>query len=178
MASIFGFSLKKIKTFRGHDGQGLNADIYYKGTLVAYYTDLADGGEPDIDFISAAAEPLKEQMKNSAAKFGEKFAPRYWVISEWTFDTKLSMIVDELMNLINLEKAYKSAVKKNNGKEVMFILPVFAIDNPKNITGTRYYPCNNTSEADKSRILKQLDKEYPDAIGYDIYKSLKCFDIN
>jgi len=178
MASIFGFSLKKIKTFRGHDGQGLNADIYYNGTLVAYYTDLADGGEPDVDFISAAAAPLKEQMKNGAAEFGKKFAPRYWDISKWDLKTKLSMIVDELMNLINLEKAYKSAVKKNNGKEVMFILPVFAIDNPENITGTRYYPCNNTSESDKNRILEQLDKEYPDAISYDIYKSLKCFDIN
>jgi hypothetical protein len=178
MANIFGFSLKKIKTFRGHDGNGLNADIYYNGKFVAYFTDLADGGDPDIDFIPES-KSLKSQMKNNAAELGKKYAARYRNdMLEWDLDRIVAIIVEDICNLINLEKAYKSAMKKNNGREVMFVIPVFAIDNFKNRTGSTYYPCNSTSEMDRDGIIKQLQRDYPDAIEYDIFKSLKCFDIN
>ena len=146
MASIFGFSLKKIKTFRGHDGDGLNADIYYEGKLVAYFVDLADGGEPDIDFLPAA-KPLIPQMENNVKKFGVKYSERYWKdMPEWGFERILAIIVEDILNLIDLEKAYKSAMKKNGGKEVMFVMPVFAADNFKNRTGSRYYLHSNTND--------------------------------
>ena len=145
---------------------------------MAYYTDTADGGEPDIHF-TPAAKPLETQMEASAVQFGKKYAERYWAdMLDGDFEKLLATIVEDIYNLNSLEKSYKSAMKKNGGKEVMFILPVFAIDNYKNRTGSVYYPCDSTSDEDKNGIIKQMQKKYPDSIGYDIYKSLKCFNIN
>ena len=50
MASIFGFEIKGLKTFRGRDGEGSQGSIYYNGKKVGWYNNSADGGASDIDF--------------------------------------------------------------------------------------------------------------------------------
>jgi hypothetical protein len=178
MAKIFGYSLKKVKTFRGHDGTGLNADVYYQNKHIAYFTDAADGGEPDIDFTPAAKD-LEAEMEKSAKEYAEKYTARYWNdMPEWGFERLLPMIVDDIVNLNNFEKLYKTAMKKNNGKEVMFIKPVFAVNNYKDESKGTYYQNNNPCDANREGTLKQMYKDYPAAIGYDIYISLDCFNID
>jgi hypothetical protein len=44
-------TVKKLQTFRGHDGVGVNADIYVDGVLIGYFHDGAYGGEPEFDSI-------------------------------------------------------------------------------------------------------------------------------
>ena len=39
MATIYGFSLKGIKTFKGREGEGCQGDIYYDGKKVGWYSD-------------------------------------------------------------------------------------------------------------------------------------------
>jgi hypothetical protein len=45
-------TVKNIKTFRGHDGQGYNCDVYADGVKAAYVTELAYGGELQIDYVN------------------------------------------------------------------------------------------------------------------------------
>ena len=37
MASIYGFTIKNIKTFRGREWDGRQGDIYYNGKKVGWY---------------------------------------------------------------------------------------------------------------------------------------------
>ena len=39
-----GLEVKKVSTFEGHDGQGYNCDLYYKGKRVAHAHEAAYGG--------------------------------------------------------------------------------------------------------------------------------------
>ena len=52
MATIYGFSLKGIKTFKGREGEGCQGDIYYDGKKVGWYSDNADGGMADIEGVA------------------------------------------------------------------------------------------------------------------------------
>lgn len=42
---------KKVKTFQGMEGEGLNADIYINGVKCLFMRDSGDGGEVDFDII-------------------------------------------------------------------------------------------------------------------------------
>ncbi len=45
------YTVNGVKTFRGHDGQGYNASLLRDGKKVAFITNLADGGEIQIDWL-------------------------------------------------------------------------------------------------------------------------------
>lgn len=47
-----GYTLEKIKTFNGREGQGINATICKDGSAIAYVMDDASGGEMDVDFTN------------------------------------------------------------------------------------------------------------------------------
>lgn len=51
MASAARLVVKNIKTFRGHDGVGLNATLYFDGKKVCEVLDDAHGGEWDFHWI-------------------------------------------------------------------------------------------------------------------------------
>ena len=51
MASIYGFTIKNIKTFRGREWDGRQGDIYYNGKKVGWYNNDGNGGCADIDFF-------------------------------------------------------------------------------------------------------------------------------
>lgn len=42
-------TLKKVKMFRGHDGIGLDCDLYVDGAKVAHVFDSANGGEIEVE---------------------------------------------------------------------------------------------------------------------------------
>lgn len=45
------FSLRKVKSFQGMDGEGFNADVMLKNVMVAFAADSGDGGEMRIDWV-------------------------------------------------------------------------------------------------------------------------------
>ena len=66
MASIYGFTLKKRKTFHGLDWQGNQGDLYYNGKKVAWYNDSGNGGSCDIVYSdNSYASILEETIKRS-----------------------------------------------------------------------------------------------------------------
>jgi hypothetical protein len=48
---------KKVKTFTGMEGQGLNADIYINGVKCFFMRDAGDGGQTDFDKLSYRDKP-------------------------------------------------------------------------------------------------------------------------
>ena len=58
MASIYGFTLKKRKTFHGLDWQGNQGDLYYNGKKVAWYNDSGNGGSCDIVYYETSYAPI------------------------------------------------------------------------------------------------------------------------
>lgn len=67
MASIFEFTLKGVRTFRGRDWDGVQGSIYYKGKKVGWYNDSGDGGAADIDFEGTIEERRKmDELLNKA----------------------------------------------------------------------------------------------------------------
>lgn len=75
MASIFGFTLKGIRTFRGRDWDGVQGSIYYKGKKVGWYNDSGDGGAADIDFDGTIEERRKmdELLKAAAVEYYKRW---------------------------------------------------------------------------------------------------------
>ena len=56
------FSVKKLVTFNGHEGQGANADIYWKKSKMATFIDEGNGGEPYVYFVF-------DEIKNATDKW-------------------------------------------------------------------------------------------------------------
>lgn len=50
MANLFGFEIRKFKSFRGMEGSGFNLDLHYQGKLFARIDDDGNGGEYRYDF--------------------------------------------------------------------------------------------------------------------------------
>jgi len=51
MAKAEEYTVKNIKTFVGHDGQGFNLSLYHNGEKVAFVIDLAYGGDFDYQWV-------------------------------------------------------------------------------------------------------------------------------
>ena len=62
MASIYGFTLKKRKTFQGIDWEGNQGNLYYNGKTVAWYNDSGNGGSGDIVYYDNSYAPILEEM--------------------------------------------------------------------------------------------------------------------
>jgi len=45
------FSVKGVKTFRGMEGYGINANLYYENKKIAFLLDSGNGGCMDIDWV-------------------------------------------------------------------------------------------------------------------------------
>jgi len=56
------YSLRKIKTFTGREGYGLNADIYRDDKKIGFVYDDANGGQPNIDIRDAGERQLFVQF--------------------------------------------------------------------------------------------------------------------
>jgi len=58
------YSVKNVKSFRGHDGYGFNANLYRGNKKVAFLLDEAHGGEVDIDWLA----PIPKNENEYASK--------------------------------------------------------------------------------------------------------------
>ena len=98
------YSIKNVKTFRGMEGQGFNADLYKDGKKIAFVMDSAQGGCLDFEWI----DRKEEKIINDYAKTLPKSK---------TFGIEIEMdadiIIDNLVNDYLLDKEYKRKCKNN-----------------------------------------------------------------
>ena len=116
-------TLKKIKTFIGHEGYGLNAELFLDGVKVAFILDDANGGDVDYQFTDKASEdrvwafvkstPDDEYTKGMRTQ-------EYWMKYPKAIEThKLDTLINEFVDNFQQEKRL-NRLRKNN---VVFTTP-------------------------------------------------------
>ena len=110
MASIFGFEIKGLKTFRGRDGEGSQGNIYYNGKKVGWYNNSADGGASDIDFDGDKEQYSKmmKLLKEATRKYYERY-PLTGQFADLTPNEEIFM--EDLVNFTLDEKEFRKYQK-------------------------------------------------------------------
>lgn len=110
MATIYGFSLKGIKTFKGREGEGCQGDIYYDGKKVGWYSDNADGGMADIDFYGEIEQ--RKRMSDLLKAATVKYYAQYPLTGEFaSLEPNEEMFMSELVGFTEHEKEFKKYQK-------------------------------------------------------------------
>lgn len=118
MATINGFGLKNIKSFKGYHGQPLEmADITYNGKVVGFYKDHDDGGMP---IIRLEDKKLMDYLIETNNKWFQKYPHGlipYRISSPLieTYKNNPEGIMYELFELLDIEKEAKREMKKHPG---------------------------------------------------------------
>lgn len=99
--------LKKVKTFRGREGYGLNAEVYLNGHKVCFFMDAADGGEPRYEIID---EVRFDAFKKYAANLPKRLVTT--VGEPWHLEVKIDQLIDDVYNTMQKEKAFAKMKKK------------------------------------------------------------------
>ena len=102
MASINGIEIKKLKTFRDHEGIPIaQGEIYYKGKNLGFWSQDAWGGCDNYGFDKSVLNQEVEKYKMSNL-CEEQFREL----------TDLDILLYDLLTIIESEKSYKRGVKK------------------------------------------------------------------
>lgn len=181
MASIKGFQLKNVKRTLGREGYGCMATMYLNGKKIGTYEDYGDGACEDVTYVSKEAEEammkviidfakgydnefivnLYHERPQQFKEECERFKQRYPYIpdDDITIKTMASnsivYIVEELLYLMDLEKKFKSYLKK--GYKAIGVTK-------QNISA---YPANWSDEKIKTSAKED---------GEEIYMSLEDFN--
>ena len=120
------YTVRKVKTFTGHDGQGFNAELCRDGKPVAFCTDLANGGEMQIDWYDRKEPKVKIQGWNYKDEIFEyDGTPEEKILKDhcktlpvekmdWgTIREDASSVVSGLVDGYENEKKFKRMCKKN-----------------------------------------------------------------
>lgn len=67
-------TVKKVSTFQGHDGIGVNADVYIDGVEVGHFYDEARGGEPEFSRTVHMDDKKKDALVKSLLKGLDAYA--------------------------------------------------------------------------------------------------------
>lgn len=67
-------TVKKVSSFNGHDGIGVNADIYIDGVYVGHFFDSAHGGEPEFNTAYDGGDATVRDKANAKLKELEEYA--------------------------------------------------------------------------------------------------------
>ena len=110
MATIYGFSLKGIKTFKGREGEGCQGDIYYDGKKVGWYNNSADGGMADIDFDGDWER--RRQMEGLLKEATRKYYTRFPLTGEFAeLEPDEELFMENLVGFTLDEKEFKKYQK-------------------------------------------------------------------
>jgi len=115
------YSVKNVKTFRGHDGDGFNATLYRDGKKIALVDDDARGGEFRYEWLDRDADKVDITVKGYNGKdFTRKGTPEEKMFSDLAHSQTFQMngmkepmtknmdiVVDELINAHLEEKQLK-----------------------------------------------------------------------
>lgn len=181
-------SIKGLKTFRGMDGIGVNANLYYKSKKVAFILDEGCGGCLDIKWeinrnseghynrtpISIEAEKYIDNLVKSLPKtlwkdVVEENEDRFSSLSsdsEYTYceETILNELIDYQLRVKDYKKMLNNIVMFDKDKLVSFKAKKKDLDKMYNtkeglMSGRRYFTDNH-----KGIILNDLPQD--EAFGY------------
>lgn len=96
-------SVKNVKTFRGHDGEGFNATLYMNGKRVAYVVDLADGGE-------CQYRCMDRKVRDEIEAWVKTLPPRKSEVVDGKFPMDLDCVVADLVDRALMQKKCKRHV--------------------------------------------------------------------
>ena len=149
MASIKGVTLKAIKSFNGHDGQGFNANIYLDNKKIGEISDDGWGGGYQYDFNNKMNEAVfKERMKAYFNEYPSEFE-------------EMDIFIYDILSLVGYEQAWKKAVK---GKRPLLI-----------VLESKYKSPIVYQASIESQIEGILQEEKPDK--HTVFRSLEDFII-
>lgn len=162
MASVYGFTIKSIKKFKGRDFDGCQGYIWHENAKIGWYNDSGDGGCLDIDLI--AVDEKKTEYKQLLNESTEKYFKEFPLKEPFdVLKPDEELFITELLALINREKVYKNLNKKGYPFMIVF-------------TDQSGYYENHvgfTSETDANNYAAREKLS-----GYTIYKSLNDFIIS
>lgn len=106
MASIKGWQLKGVKTFRGREWLIIHGNIYLNGKKVGWFNNDGNGGGADVDLCEVE---LWERLNADVREF-YKHEPMLTYSEE--IPRTAETFFYELLELMDLEKKYKKFSKK------------------------------------------------------------------
>lgn len=121
------YSLRRIKTFRGMDGQGLNAELLREGTVVAFLVDEGSGGELHFDWMDRQHGESSEELLFQAfieaekAKIpADKLDPEFGNNERDSFSGEMwvNRTVDAMLNDKRFRKLCKTHILFQIGAEI------------------------------------------------------------
>lgn len=117
MASIYGFKLKKVKTFPGRDWEGITADLWYNDKKVAQYADYGDGAGGTLEYyeFKQGQEEYQPILDKAIKRFveDERFnAESRETLRNSDYFMGEDIFIDELLQLTDNEKHFKKILKE------------------------------------------------------------------
>lgn len=169
MASINGVSLKNVKTFKGHDGDGYySGSVYLNSKKLGHWSQDSYCGPDITDFPVDKLQQIARHI--AATNFVEL---KYKEIYNW------SCLIDDVLELKLLEDYFKRIKKIDYNTVVTIKYP------PKNI---KINGCCKIPYKDRRLALKCFETNIkcicdkynitPDMLVVDLYDSLEDFDLN
>lgn len=131
------YSVSKIKTFEGMEGQGYNATLLHDGKAVADFRDDATGGPVWFDWLDRGAKATvkgvnhkDEPVEYPGTVEEAAFVAYCLTLPKWTYNDMTAfqspdMVVDNLLNAAETEKRLKRQFKTklvfvDGGKEYAY----------------------------------------------------------
>lgn len=104
-------TLKKVKTFDGREGIGLNAEVYVNGEKCFYYIDQADGG---ISYkVPIYNKELYKKLEEYAASLPKE------KLEDFEIQPDIDTLVNKAFEAYELEKSDKKMMKKTESHIVL-----------------------------------------------------------
>lgn len=178
MASINGLSLKKVKTFRGHEGEPcFQGDLYLGKTKIGFWSQDSWGAIMDnIDMEPGYSEQL---LRNQICALNKDKEIHGVSMSggPYTIEYDIEQLMTAYLDLADNEKSFKSAVK--NGYAGTLVLSdsfhVLTWKLPKEYTEL---DDESLKKATSSHIRKAEEKMFKnEEKTIKIYRSLDDFNI-
>ena len=139
------YSLKNIRTFKGHDGEGLNANLYKGKKKIFFILDMADGGPMDFQWICPSEIKLFEDSVKTLGKYEYQ---------GMEFEYIPQTFIDIWVTVILREKQEKRLIKNNM---------VFKLKSKPRLLHSQKF--EKYTEAEFFSMCRQIKKEFGDDLS-------------
>lgn len=151
MTTTNPYSVTKVKTFRGREGEGFNATLLCNGKPVAHVDDDANGGCYDFHWL--AKDRAQAQADEAALNAYVKTLPEFTVFGT-TLEHDADTFVSELVEEVSLRKQFARMIKAS-----VLLVVDGTLRNTKRGTNTPTAIAAVKARHPTATILNELDAE-------------------